>query len=113
MHLTCTLCARPTSRALCNVIAVKVWSNHKNLVQVATRSQSQRVMRWRLILEEFSPDIKHISGEENVVADAISRLPTANNDQKEQSTEAQGLAEIAMGGEHVALEDEYTCIHVL
>ena len=38
-------------------------------------SQSQRVMRWQLILEEFGPDIKHIKGEDNVVADAISRLP--------------------------------------
>ena len=38
-------------------------------------SQSQRVMRWRLILEEFGPDIRHIKGEDNVVADAISRLP--------------------------------------
>ena len=32
-------------------------------------------MRWRLILEEFGPDIQHIKGEDNVVADAISRLP--------------------------------------
>ena len=39
-------------------------------------------MRWRLILEEFGPDIQHIAGEQNVVADAISRLPTTNQDQK-------------------------------
>ena len=43
-----------------------VYSDHKNLVHAATISQSQRVMRWRLILEEFGPDIKHISGEDNV-----------------------------------------------
>ena len=42
-------------------------------------SQSQRVMRWRLILEEFGPDIKHIKGEDNVVADAISRLPMSEH----------------------------------
>ena len=46
-------------------------------------------MRWRLILEEFGPDIIHISGEKNVVADAMSRLPTTNQDQKELSTDAQ------------------------
>ena len=45
------------------------------MVHAATMSQSQRVMRWRLILEEFGPDIKHIKGEDNIVADAISRLP--------------------------------------
>ena len=38
-------------------------------------SQSQRVVRWRLILEEFGPDIQHIKGEDNIVADAISQLP--------------------------------------
>ena len=49
-------------------------------------------MRWRLILEEFGPDIQHISGEMNIVADAMSRLPTTNQDQKEQCTDARGLA---------------------
>ena len=34
-----------------------VHSDHKNLVHAATISQSQRVMRWRMILEEFGPDI--------------------------------------------------------
>lgn len=82
--------------------SIRVFSDHKNLVHAATLSQSQRVMRWRLILEEFGPDIQHISGEDNIVADAISRLPTTTNeDQNEQSTEAQGsssemLAEMEM-----------------
>jgi hypothetical protein len=40
-------------------------------------------------IKEFCPDIKHIKGEENIVAYAISRLPIANNDQKEQCTDAQ------------------------
>ena len=31
-------------------------------------------MRWRLILEEFGPDIKHIKSEDNVVAYTISQL---------------------------------------
>lgn len=70
---------------------IKVYSDHKNLVHAATISQSQRVMRWRLILEEFGPDIRHIKGEENIVADAMSRLPTANKDQKEHCTEVQDL----------------------
>ena len=81
---------------------IKVFSDHKNLVHAATISQSQRVMRWRLILEEFGPDIKHISGEMNVVADAISRLPTTTTDQDEPSTEALDLSE----KENFILEDE-------
>jgi hypothetical protein len=31
-------------------------------------------MRWRLILEEFGPNIQHIAGIDNVVADMLSRL---------------------------------------
>ena len=85
---------------------ITVYSDHKNLVHAATMSQSQRVMRWRLILEEFGPDIKHIKGEENIVADAISRLPTANQDQEEHCTEASGLTKNVILGEHLALEDE-------
>ena len=36
-------------------------------------------MRWRLILEEFGPELKYIKGENNVVADAISRLEKSPN----------------------------------
>jgi hypothetical protein len=32
-------------------------------------------MRWRLVLEEFGPDLQYyIKGERNVVADTLSRL---------------------------------------
>ena len=31
-------------------------------------------MRWRLIIEEFGPDLKYIKGEHNVVADVLSRM---------------------------------------
>ena len=36
-------------------------------------------MRWRLILEEFGPELKYIKGENNVVADALSRLYMSDN----------------------------------
>ena len=31
-------------------------------------------MRWRLYIEEYSPDLQYIKGENNVVADALSQL---------------------------------------
>ena len=31
-------------------------------------------MRWRLIIEEFGPNLRYIKGENNIVADALSRL---------------------------------------
>ena len=36
-------------------------------------------MRWGLILEEFGPELKYIKGENNVVADALSRLEKSPN----------------------------------
>ena len=64
-------------------------------------------MRWRLILEEFGPDIQYVRGEDNIVADAISRLPTANEDQNEPSTEARGLkSEMLSEMEVHVLEDD-------
>ena len=35
---------------------------------------TQRLIRWRLLLEEFGPQVVHIMGETNVVTDALSRL---------------------------------------
>jgi hypothetical protein len=64
-------------------------------------------MRWRLILEEFGPDIQYVRGEDNIVADVISRLPTANEDQNEPNTEVQGLkSEILSEMEVHVLEDD-------
>ena len=36
-------------------------------------------MRWRLLLEEFGPELKYIKGENNVVADSLSRLENSPN----------------------------------
>ena len=32
------------------------------------------MVRWRLLLEEYGPKVRHIAGELNLVADALSRL---------------------------------------
>ena len=49
-----------------------VHTDHKNLVY--KHFNTERVMRWRLIIEEFGPDLRYIKGENNIVADALSRL---------------------------------------
>ena len=43
-----------------------------------------------MILEEYGPDIIHIAGVDNIVADAISRLPMADHDQTGHCTDVQG-----------------------
>ena len=51
-----------------------MYTDHKNLQEKALGYTSDRVYRWRLLLEEFGPDIVWIKGVHNTVADAISRL---------------------------------------
>ena len=51
---------------------VIVHTDHKNLTY--HKFNTKRVMKWRLIIEEFNPELHHIKGEKNVVADALSRL---------------------------------------
>ena len=51
---------------------IKVYTDHKNLTY--KNFNTERVMRWRLILEEYGPELNYIKGVKNVVADALSRL---------------------------------------
>jgi hypothetical protein len=53
---------------------ITVYTDHKNLMQDALGLTSDRVYRWRLLLEEYGPTIMYIKGIHNTVADAISRL---------------------------------------
>jgi len=47
-------------------------TDHKNLTYKTFNTN--HVLRWRLILEEFSPKLIYIKGQNNVIADALSRL---------------------------------------
>jgi hypothetical protein len=50
-----------------------VHTDHANLTN--KNFNSDRVMRGRLFIEEYPPDLQYIKGENNVVADALSHLP--------------------------------------
>jgi hypothetical protein len=53
---------------------IKVYIDHKSLTRDAPGLTSDRVYRWRLLLEEYAPKIIYIKGIHNTVADAISQL---------------------------------------
>jgi len=53
---------------------IKVYTDHQNLERNALGLTSNRVYLWRLLLEEYGPEIVYIKGIHNTVADAISRL---------------------------------------
>ncbi len=48
-------------------------TDHKNLTCI-NEEGSSKVRRWKLAIQEYNFDIEHIKGEDNVVADAFSRL---------------------------------------
>jgi hypothetical protein len=49
-----------------------VHTDHKKLTYA--ESTSDRVMRWRLLIEEFGPEFRHIKGKHNLIVDALSML---------------------------------------
>jgi hypothetical protein len=49
-----------------------VYTDHKNLTY--KNFNTEHVMRWHLLIEEFGPTIQYIKGPKNVVADALSHL---------------------------------------
>ena len=53
---------------------IVVYTDHKHLMQDALGLTSNRVYRWRLIIQENGPKIIYIKGKDNTVADAIPRL---------------------------------------
>jgi hypothetical protein len=54
--------------------SIKVYTDHANLIRDALGMTLDHVYRWRLLLEEYRPDIVCIKGIHNTIADAISRL---------------------------------------
>ena len=59
---------------------INVFSDNTNIVYVTTLSESKRVMRWKLIIEEFGPNIHHIAGVDNILADMLIRFPYTSVD---------------------------------
>jgi hypothetical protein len=49
-----------------------VHTDHKNLLY--QKMATDRVIRWRLLLEEYGATFEHVKGTKNIVADALSRL---------------------------------------
>ena len=64
---------------------VIVHPDHLNLLY--NKLPSPRIIRWRLMLEEFGPKLEHVAGKQNVVADTLSqhqKLEGHNNSDHEE-----------------------------
>ncbi len=53
---------------------LNVYTDHKNLTRDGLGLTSNRVTRWRILLEEYAPKIIYIKGIHNTVVDAIYPL---------------------------------------
>jgi hypothetical protein len=54
---------------------------------VILQIQARWTTRWILLLEEYGPKYVHIAGEKNVVADALSRLKTDEDENLSEKEE--------------------------
>jgi len=57
---------------------IEVFTDHKNMVY--KHFNTERVMWWQLLLEEFGPKLTCVKGMNNIVADALSRLEIAEEE---------------------------------
>jgi hypothetical protein len=52
---------------------IEIHTDHKNLT--LNNFQSMRLLKWRVTLAELCPKLVYKPGEQNIVADGLSRLP--------------------------------------
>jgi hypothetical protein len=66
---------------------IVIHTDHRNILY--NKLSSDRIIRWRLLLEEYGPEYVHVSGKDNVVADALSRMEADFNSNKKPKKEDQ------------------------
>jgi hypothetical protein len=66
-----------------------VHTDHQNLTY--KNFNTERVMRWRLITEEFGPTMEYIKGPKNIVADTLSRLEMTSDTESLDMADCYGF----------------------
>jgi transposase InsO family protein len=70
---------------------LNIYTDHRNLSHQLTAYTTQRVIRWRLLLDEFDCSFFYKQGAANVVADALSRVPTTRTERERRHAAHQDL----------------------
>jgi RNase H-like domain found in reverse transcriptase len=73
---------------------IAVHTDHKNLLY--QKMSTDRIIQWRLLIEEFGPTFQHIKGEKNVIAHALSRLDADFNEKLPNNPSNDSMAYIFM-----------------
>ena len=66
---------------------LRIYTDHKNLTY--KHFNTDIILIWGLLLEEYGPDIEYIKREKNIVSDALSRLPLTGNEETTQNSTYQ------------------------
>ena len=69
----CNLSSTAKFKHLLQSVRFTLRTDHRNLTYV-NLSGSEKVIRWKLLIQQFNFDIEYIKGSDNEVADAFSRL---------------------------------------
>ena len=56
---------------------IHVDPDHKNLTHKLSQYVTQRVLHWHLLLEEYNPMFHYLKGPDNILAEALSRIPSS------------------------------------
>jgi hypothetical protein len=66
-----------------------VHTDHQNLTH--KNFNTERIMRWCLIIEEFRPTMEYIKGPKSIVADTLSRLEMTSDVESLDMADCYGL----------------------
>lgn len=90
---------------------VTVHTDHLNLLY--QNMPTQRMVRWRLMLEEHHPNFVHVAGNQNAAADVLSRLDLIPSSYDEIDWEPKGNGQMRYSDTKGADKDEVNLIFLV
>jgi hypothetical protein len=82
-----------------------IHTDHLNILY--SKMPSARIVRWRLMLEEYGATFVHVAGEDNVVADTMSRHPNNGEELDDEDTPVGKQLSYCMSHVPTSEDDDY------